>query len=80
MLYKATFNDNSHRNGLLNQSNPVQLYLPRESSLKIILRNISVNKELNHLTFMTQSETIASIGGEGEVVYSFIIYLKHFSS
>jgi hypothetical protein len=43
----------------------VQLYLPRELSLKIILRNISVNKELNHLTFLTQGETRALIGAGG---------------
>jgi hypothetical protein len=41
MLHKTIFNDNSQRNGLLNQSYLVQLHLNCESSLKIIPCNIS---------------------------------------
>ncbi len=41
MLHGTIFNDNSHRNGLPNQSNLAQLHLHCESSLKIVPCNIS---------------------------------------
>jgi hypothetical protein len=42
MLHKTIFNNNSQRNGLLNQSYLVQLYLHCESWLTIIPCNISL--------------------------------------
>ncbi len=41
MLHGTIFNNNSHRNGLPNQSNLAQLHLHCESSLKIVPCNIS---------------------------------------
>ena len=49
MLHKTIFNDNSQRNGLLNQ--PLQLHLHCEWSLTIIPCNIS----LMHKCYMFQS-------------------------